>query len=466
MNTGKYGHKHGHKYGRAIVIGGSLAGLMTARVLSDYFQQVTILERDAVNDHPESRKGQPQTRHLHGLLASGFRTMTHYFPDLPEALSAGGAMATDMGKGMHWYTHGGYRRPFHYGQKGVTVSRPFLEYLLRQRVLARPNITLQDQSAVKQLLTTPDYGRITGLLVERRDQEKALVQLTADLIVDASGRGSRTPKWLEALGYDAPAETEVKVDIGYATRLYRRDPADPRGRRWMMLTPDAPRETRFAGAFPIEGDRWIVTVGGWGGDHAPADEAGYLAFARQLPAPDFYNLMRRAEPLSDVVVHKYPASLRRHYEKLSRFPKGYLVIGDAIASFNPTYGQGMSSAALQAAELDKLLQKQTPLATLAPAFFKRAAKVVDIPWQLAVGEDFRFSTTSGPKPPGIDLINRYVGRVNRATHHDEVVGAAFLNVMNLLAPPTSLFHPRILWRVLRPRKEAAAGQSVSIPQPG
>lgn len=454
------------KHDRAIVVGGSLAGLLVARVLSDHFRQVIVLERDAVNDRPESRKGQPQTRHLHGLLASGFDIITHYFPDLPETVAADGVMVADMGEGMHWYTHGGYRRRLHFGKKGATMSRPYLEHLLRQRVLARPNVTLQDESAVKQLLTTADRSRISGLLVERRGRGKEVVELTADLIVDASGRGSRTPQWLKELGYDAPPETEVKVDIGYATRLYRRDPADPRGKRWTLFTPDAPRETRFAGAFAIEGDRWIVTVGGWGGDHAPADEAGYLEFARHIPSPDIYQLIRHAEPLSDVVVHKYPSSLRRHYEKLSRFPTGYLVIGDAISSFNPTYGQGMSSAALQTTELDKLLQKKTPLATLAPAFFKRAAKVVDIPWQLAVGEDFRFPTTSGPKPPAIDLINRYVSRVNRVTHHDEVVGKAFLNVMNLLAPPTSLFHPRILWRVLRPKKEEAAGQSISVLQPG
>jgi hypothetical protein len=141
--------------------------------------------------------------------------------------------------------------------------------------------------------------------------------------------------------------------------------------------------------------------------------------------------------------------LRRHYEKLARFPAGYLVLGDAIASFNPTYGQGMTSAAMQAQALDHVLAKRPSLDAIAPVFFKKAAKVVDMPWQMAVGEDFRFPTTTGPKPSGTDIINRYTAKVNRVSHYDEVVGAAFLRVMNLLAPPTSLFHPRILWRVLR-----------------
>ncbi|MCB0095080.1 MAG: hypothetical protein KDE46_05130 [Caldilineaceae bacterium] len=149
------------------------------------------------------------------------------------------------------------------------------------------------------------------------------------------------------------------------------------------------------------------------------------------------------------MVHKFPFSVRRPYEKLRRFPQGFLVLGDAISSFNPTYGQGMTSAALQAAELDKLLTQGTSLAQMAPAFFKAAAKVIDIPWQLAVGEDFRYAETSGPKPVGVDLINKLDLRTNRATLHDEVVCCAFLKVMNLMAPPTTLFHPTIVWRVMK-----------------
>jgi 2-polyprenyl-6-methoxyphenol hydroxylase-like FAD-dependent oxidoreductase len=447
-----------------LVIGGSLGGLLAARVLSDHFDRVTILERDPVHDHPESRKGQPQTRHLHGLLAHGFQIFTHYFPDLPQALAAGGAIVGDMAEMMQWYTHGGYRRRFHMGLDGATMSRPFLEYLVRQRVLALPNVSLLDNCAVKQLLTTPDKKRVTGVLIEQREAGRQPRRLQADLLLDCSGRGSRTSQWLKALGYDAPPESEVKMDVGYASRLYRRDPADPRGQQWTMITPHAPHETHFGGAFAIEDNRWIVSLGGWGGDHCPVDEAGFLEFARQLPAADIYNIISQAEPLSDIIPHKMMASLRRHYEKLKRFPQGYLVLGDAIASFNPTYGQGMTSAAMQARELDRLLAERPAAEKLAAAFFKRAAKVVDIPWQLAVGEDFRFATTSGPKPPGTEFINRYVDKVNLASHHDEVVCAAFLRVMNMLAPSTSLMKPQILWRVLRSRPTAVATEPMATPR--
>jgi 2-polyprenyl-6-methoxyphenol hydroxylase-like FAD-dependent oxidoreductase len=448
-------NKNNPNYKHAIIIGGSLGGLLTARVLSNYFEHITIVERDAVPDHPEARKGQSHTRHLHGLLATGLEIMTRYFPDLPQALLDGGAVMSDFAEKMQWYGYGGYRKRFHMGVSATTMSRPFLEYLVRQRVLALPNVRLLDETAVRQLLHTPDQQRVTGIEVELRREDNQIASLTADLVVDASGRGSRSPQWLTEMGYDAPPTSEVKVDVGYATRLYRRNPADRRGENWTMITPEAPRESRFGAAFPIEGDRWIVSLGGWIGDHAPTDEASFMAFARSLPAPDVYDIIKGAEPISDIIPHKFPFSLRRHYEKLRRFPQGYLVLGDAISSFNPTYGQGMTSAALQTAELEKLLASGSTLDHLAPAFFKQAAKVIDTPWQLAVGEDFRFPQTTGPKPPGTDFINRYVAKVHRATLHDEVVGLAFLKVMNLMAPPPSLFHPRIVWRVLRARPSSS-----------
>jgi 2-polyprenyl-6-methoxyphenol hydroxylase-like FAD-dependent oxidoreductase len=432
----------------AIVLGASMAGLLTARVLSEHFDRVTLIERDPVANHPEARKGQPQTRHLHGLLASGLELMSRYYPDLVAALEAGGAIVGDFGENMRWHTYGGYRQRFTLGSKAALMSRPFLEYLIRVRTLAQANITLIDNCAVRRLMTTIDRTRIVGVEVEHRDREGAMEAFAAGIIVDCTGRGSRTPQWLAELGYSAPAESEVKVNVGYATQIFRRNPGDDYSKEWILITPEAPRETRFGGMFPIEGDRWIVSLGGWAGDHAPTDPAGFLEYARTMPTPDIYNMMRTSEPLTEVYPHKFNASLRRHYERLARFPAGYLVLGDAICSFNPTYGQGMTSAAMQAAALDELLtQREGELAGIAPAFFKRAAKVVDIPWQLAVGEDFRYPQTVGPKPAGIDLLNRYVAAVHRATLVDPETGRAFAKVMNLMEPPTSLMTPGMMVRV-------------------
>lgn len=451
-----------HNTHHALVLGASMAGLLTARVLSNHFDRVTIVERDPVHDQPESRKGQPQTRHLHGLLANGLATMTRYFPDLPAALVEHGAIVGDMGENMQWYSYGGYRQRLTLGSQAALMSRPLLEHLVRQRTLAHTNVTLLDNCAVKGLLVTSDRQRVIGVEMARRDGQPGEETLTADLVVDCTGRGSRTPQWLTELGYSAPDVSEVKVNVGYATRVYRRDPAEPGSQDWMLCTPEAPKETRFGGMFPIEGDRWIVSMGGWMGDHAPVDEDGFLEYARNLPAPDIYAVVSRAEPLTGIVAHKFTSSLRRHYEKLARFPQGYLVLGDAICSFNPTYGQGMTSAAMQAAALDDILAAhQGNAVDLGPVFFKAAARVIDTPWQLAVGEDFRFPATTGPKPAGVDLINRYVAAVHRATRVDPVVGAAFLRVMNLFAAPASLMTPRIMWRVWRANRRLAHSQDRS-----
>lgn len=456
----------------ALVIGGSMAGLLAARVLSDHFDRVTILERDPVQDQPESRKGQPHTRHLHGLLAQGLTIIRQLFPDIEPALAAGGAIFGDMGLVMRWHHCDGYKKQYESGLTGALMSRQFLEWHLRRRVLALPNVTLVAACAVEELLTTPDQARVVGVRVthrgdsSRRDDGNQADVLSADLVVDASGRGSATPKWLAALGYPQPRQSTVRINIGYATRLYRRRPGDLVGAELIMVSSAPPHGRRGGMVFPIEGDRWIVTLGGMHGDHPPADEAGFLAFARSLPAPDVYKIISRAEPLSDTVLYKYPASLRRHYEKLRRFPEGYLVLGDAICSFNPIYGQGMTTAAMQAQALGELLTScDGNLQGLWRAFFRRAAKIVDIPWQMAAGQDFRYPETEGQKAPGTDLINAYLNRVNQATHHDTVVYGQFLRVMNLMEPPTSLFKPAILRRVLRqpttpsfvPVTETAAG---------
>jgi 2-polyprenyl-6-methoxyphenol hydroxylase-like FAD-dependent oxidoreductase len=461
MQKNNHANSHASHASHVIVIGGSMAGLLAARVLSDHFAAVTILERDAVNDAPEARKGQPQARHLHALLAQGLQVMTHYFPDLVEGLRQEGAMIGDMSEHLRWFTYGGYRLQTKLGLQGAMMSRPLLEWQVRRRVLALPNVRLIDQCDVENLLFTADKRRVTGVRVTLRGAGSAQSDYAADLVIDAAGRGTAGARWLAGAGYAPPAESAIKVNIGYATRLYRRRPGDLEGAAMLIVSPEGPDDKRSGIAFPIEGDRWIVSLGGYNGDHPPLDEAGYLAFARTLPAPDIYNLLLKLEPISPIMPYKFGASLRRHYEKLQHFPEGYLVLGDAICSFNPVYGQGMTCAAMQAQLLDELLAHRSDnrgdnLHGLARDFFRRAAKIVDIPWKMAAGSDFRFRGTVGDKGASVNFINAYLARVHRATHHDPVVLEAFYRVMNLMQPPTALFHPKVLLRVLRPRRRADA----------
>jgi 2-polyprenyl-6-methoxyphenol hydroxylase-like FAD-dependent oxidoreductase len=381
---------------------------------------------------------------LHGLLAQGLELIQDFFPGIHHALTEGGALTGDFGERVIWHQFGGYKAQFTSGLPGMTMSRPFLEWQVRRRVAGLPNVTLRSSCAVTELVTSPDHKRIIGLTVTDRAGGNPSQVLLSELVVDASGRGSPTPKWLEALGYPRPAEEEVKIKVGYATRLYRRNPLD---QFVVMISSNPPAGTRGAYLFPIEHDRWIVTAAGYLGDYPPTDEAGFLEFLQSLPAPHIYSLLSRAEPLSDIQAYRYPSSLRRHYEMLKRFPDGYLVLGDAFASFNPIYGQGITSAAMQAQALSHFLQTRRSLQGFWRSFFKRAAGVVNTPWQLAVGEDFRYPEVEGRKSILTDLLNAYVLKVHTATHHDPVVYAQFLRVMNLLDPPASLLKPEILRRV-------------------
>ncbi|WP_143017280.1 FAD-dependent oxidoreductase [Catalinimonas alkaloidigena] len=432
----------------AIVIGASIAGLVTARVLSDHFTKVYLIERDSLSALPQSRKGQPQANHAHILLARGLELLQRYFPGLSAELNAEGATVGDPGHAMIWHTYGGYRAPFSLGKQVLFASRPFLEWKVRERVLPLKNLEVLSGYSAERLVPDLLQQQVMGVRVTSPSGETFTWK--ADLIVDASGRGSRSGKWLEQIGYAAPQEVKVRCGTGYTTRVYRRQPKTSGLPSWIASTPHAPVERRGGAAFPVEGDRWIVSLFGWHGDHAPCQEEAFRAFARNLPTPELYSLVSRCEPLSDFFTHKFPYSLRRHYEKFDSFPQGYLVLGDAVCSFNPIYGQGMTSALLQAATLDELLQeRQGDLWNIAEPYFQRIAKLIDIPWQTAVGEDFRYPQATGPRRWGTGLINAYLSWVHRATHTDPLVSKTLAEVLNLLAPPARLLTPRMVGRVLR-----------------
>jgi 2-polyprenyl-6-methoxyphenol hydroxylase-like FAD-dependent oxidoreductase len=433
---------------RAIVLGASFAGLMTAKVLSRHYRQVIIIEKDTVNRYPETRKGQSHTKHLHGLLPCALNILYNYFPDFYEDVNNTGGVVNDLGASMNWFTHGGFKKNVFLNIPGVSLSRPLLEHLIREKVLSLPNVTLLDNTTAKEFLSPADKERITGVMIEDK-QRGELTGHDADLVVDCTGRGSQTPKWLKQMGYAEVPVSEVKIDVTYTTRMYKRDPEDVRGRWWMACTPEAPKERRNGAAFPIEGNRWIISVGGWHGEKAATDETEFLEFLKKLPNANIYDIASTCEPVSDFIQYKYPVSIRRNYEKMDTFPLGLLVLGDATSSFNPVYGQGISSACLQAVVLDELLSEDINEHELAKTYFKRTLKTKDKLWQMSTGEDFRFPETTGTRPFGISLTNKYVSLVHKATISDEVVCRAFLRVMGLIDPPAKLLHPKIIWRILR-----------------
>jgi 2-polyprenyl-6-methoxyphenol hydroxylase-like FAD-dependent oxidoreductase len=438
------GRRHGN---HAVVIGASMGGLLAARVLSAHFDKVTLFDRDSLPAGVENRRGVPQGRHGHGILASGMRGMKALFPDLERELIDGGALRGDVVGSARWFQHGHYKAKFQSGLDALLLSRPFLERTVRHQVEKLPNVTIFDNSRVVGLLA--DGGRVTGVTVHQPDRDPFAV--TADLVVDTGGRGAKSGEWLQSLGFEKPVTDEVHVGIGYTTRLYRRRPTDLGGDVAAIIAPKPPRDKRVGFMLAMEGDRWIVTMGGWLGNHCPIDPDGYLEFSKTLATEDIYEVIRHAEPLTDAVTFGFPANLRRRYEQLARFPENYLVMGDAMCSFNPLYGQGMSVATLEALALHDCLERAASLDGLWRPFFAEAGKIIDGPWTMAVVADFAFEGVTGTKPAGTDLVNWYIGHVHAAAATDRIVCRAFFDVANLLAPATSLFRPSIIGRVLRAR---------------
>jgi 2-polyprenyl-6-methoxyphenol hydroxylase-like FAD-dependent oxidoreductase len=429
----------------AIVFGASMSGLLAARAVSRHFDKVIVVERDVLPTGEDLRKGVPQAAHAHGLLASGYRVMDEYFPGMMDELEARGAPRGDVTGDFLWFQYGRWKLRHHCGLRGITVSRPCLEAAIRRRVKAIANVTFVEGVEGSVPLFDRATSRVTGLSVRHRggNQEETL---TADLVLDASGRASHSPKWLEEWGFGSPEETSVKVHVGYATRTFERRPGEFFNSIGGLISGTPPASARYGAVLAAEGNRWIITLVGSVRDYPPATEPEWTAFAATLPVSSVHELITTAKPLSEIASYRFPANQRRRYERMKRFPEGYLVIGDAVCSFNPIYGQGMSVAATEAKALDECLADG--IAGLGPRFYAQIRRIVDIPWAIATGEDLRFPQVEGQRPIGSWLINHYLERVHEAASVDRVVCRKFFDVLNLLATPPSLMAPPVLGRVL------------------
>jgi len=439
----------------AVVAGGSVAGLLAARVLSDSFQRVTLIERDALARAPEPRKGVPQGRHVHALLVRGRSILEELLPGLAQELCAAGAVLINSGREFGWHHGGGWRSRYDSNLSFLSVSRPFLEYRIAERVRALPNVATLEGVRIQGFRNDP-RNRVTGLRVSRTG-DKQIEEITADLVVDATGRGSATPQWLSDLGFAAPEAELLSARVAYASCTFRRPDHWPEHRA--LLITGAPAK-RGGGLFPIEGGRWLVTLNSFFDEPTPRSHEAFLAFARSLAVPDIYDAVRTSEPLSDIVHYRFAGSLRRHYEQLNRFPDGLIVTGDAVCSFNPVYGQGMTVSAVEAECLAQALAQARREGGLNEDFgrrwFRRIRPVIDIAWNGASLEDLRFPELAQQRPARLKPLQWYMDRVHRATHRSPIVTDQFYRVVNFLDPPTSLFRLRVLADSLFGRGSAKA----------
>lgn len=440
--------------GHAVVIGAGIGGLLAARVLSETFERVSVIERDRLPDESVPRRGVPQGSHAHGLLSKGCDILNDLFPGLTEDLVARGAVLCDLQADIRWYNDGLRMCPAPSHMLGLMVSRPGLELYVRSRVATLPNVRIEQLCEVLGPIADQERGTVTGVRLLRVDSQPE--ELPADLVVDATGRSNRGTTWLRELGYDPAPEERVDSGMAYVTGEYHRRPGD--ADETAILIGQSAAVPRGGVAISAEGDRWLVTLYGMRDDIPSVDPVGFHQFAARLPVPDLHRFMEGLEPLGNPRLMRIPISVRRRYERLTRFPQGYLVFGDALCQFNPTYGQGMTVASREAAALRECLAGGTD--GLARRFFRQAARIIDVPWDMSVGGDLRFAWVEGRRTRRVKLINGYIARVHVAAQRDPVVGRAFLTVANLQAPPQHLFSPGILARVLRPRAGAVPTQSV------
>ena len=423
-----------------MVLGGGMAGLLAARVLTDHAKEVVLVERDDLSGGPEARRGVPQGNQVHGLLARGLERMESMFPGLTAELADAGAEVADPGVDLQWWVTGERKPPSPIGP-GVSCTRPFLEWHLRRRVTALAGVQVVRGRADA---LTAIAGRVDGVVLAESGE-----RIAADLVVDCTGRSTRMDDWLVALGYEPPPRRTVHVDLGYATRFYPRRPDDRLGdaRAIISITEDYQR-ARGAVAFPAEGGRWIVTVGAYHDDRPRADAGDFADRLRTDPVPAMRQFAERDDALTEVTTYRYPASVRRDFHRCRRLPAGLVALGDSVASFNPLYGQGMTSAALQAGALSSYLGSGASVKEPATRYFRRLRPVVDSVWKLSTSADFRMAHVTGDRPAGLRMTLLLNDIYTKATLRDADLHGLFLRVVNLQTRPEQLARPDHLLRAL------------------
>ncbi|MFB7613974.1 FAD-dependent oxidoreductase [Kitasatospora sp. NPDC056181] len=437
----------GKKYaaGRAVVIGGSYAGLVTARVLAEFFGEVVLVERDAVDDDTGAHPSAPQGYHAHAMLAKGGEVLEKLFPGLRDELSAAGAPVFDYGKGIDFLLPTGFAPRERTGVMIQTFTRDELERRIRRRVLALPEVRLLPSTRCDGLLRAAS-GRVTGVRCGTQGAEPE--DLTADLVVDASGRTSKLEAWLAASGVTVPPKKVVKAKITYTSMNFDRSEDDPADFHVAYQMLSAPRVRQAGVLLAVERNRWTCSLFAFD-DEPPTDDDGYLGFAKGLKNPRLAEQIGRRTVQE--TVHRYTNldNQWRQFHAVRNWPERLIALGDAVCVFNPVYGQGLTVAALEADLLRGMLAQRGPgegLDGLGPAYQKRLGRLLLPPWTLSTNSDLMWNPTN--QPLSARIAHWYNDRLFRVAVRDAGVWARFVRVVNMTASPATLFHPSVALKVL------------------
>ena len=436
------------RLGTGLVIGAGFAGLGAARVLSEHCERVVVLDRDDLTLGDAPRRCVPQGRHVHLLLASGFRSLCQLFPGFEAEAIESGAVRFQVGQGLQYWRRGRQKQAFDADLWTLAVSRPRLEALVRRRLTTLPNVELHGHHTVTGLRSL--QGRVTGVEVEGH------AGWDADLVVDTGGRGSHARRWLAELHFPTPSASTLDLELAYASRIVTLAP-DAR-RSWQMLYagPSAAHWTRGGAILRVENGRALVTLAGYLRDHPPLDDAGYAQFAASI-GPEFASQLAGAELVTEPRRFDVPAMIWHHFERLARHPEGFLALGDAICQLDPCFGQGMTVALRQATLLGAELRRGQGLSRLARAFYRGASALVEVAWTPSAVENFRRPGMRGARPAGLTGIQWYSGHAMDLADRDPDAHRVLQQSLHMTVGPLRLLRPNLLARVLAQASRAGAG---------
>jgi 2-polyprenyl-6-methoxyphenol hydroxylase-like FAD-dependent oxidoreductase len=435
---------------QAAVIGAGIGGLAAAKAVAPHFEKVIVFDRDALPDGPAPRPGTPQARHTHNLLAGGCRALESLFPGIELSLVEAGAVRMRMRRDMRFEVPGFdplLQRDFGFDQ--FALSRPSLERVCRRRVEREPNIEFRPRMRVAELIASPDNRGVAGVRFE--DTRGTPGSLAADLVVDASGRASPTLRFLEAIGSAKPPTIEIGIDQAYATAVFEKPEDAPTDWLFMLHVPAPPVSSRLGIIAPMEGRRWSVSLCANHGDAPPSDIDGFMTFAKSFRTPTIYNAIRGAKRVGDIARFGMPCSVRREFDKLDRFPRGLVPLGDSVCRFPPVQGQGMSVAAQEAHVLASLLESRRglgdPRDRLAETFLAEIQPLLETPWGVAMA-DLAYPQTRGERPPDLEKKLQYTHALMRLTAEDAEADKILAEVRSLLKPASALHKPEFARRVM------------------
>jgi len=423
--------------GHAVVLGGSISGLLAARVLTDHFDRVTIIEKDKLASGFEPRKTAPQGAHAHALLSRGRLIVEALFPGITDELVAGGATLAGI-KDIRVYVLG-WRKVFDDPERIITMTRPFFESTLARRTRALNKVAVVEDTEAAGLVGTPDS--VGGIVIRDASGTR---DFEADFIVDARGRASNLADWMKQLGLESPRHETSPLASWYSSCLYEPAPGAAR--------PLAHQVAKFEDKlgvliFPVEQNRVLVSLGANAKHPVPKSQDDLLAYLRRLPVPDAHDAVKPLRPLTPVAHSRFTASVRRNYDALKRLPRGVVAIGDAVASFNPIFGQGMTVAALEAEWLGQCLAKADARdESFARTYYVGVKPIVDLAWGLPDLEARRANPAA--QNWVIRFLLWYTERLQRAASRNVYVSRTMLRVQNMIEPPAKLFAPPMILRVL------------------